>query len=504
MRRLFVIGLLCLTFAFSASAQGASPSATPNMLNLTVAVDVLFPEHVVFHGYFTLPEAGFETVTMLATQDGWIGERIELTPQDVEVINDDVVFSAYWALSENPPALFEPVSVTWEAVPVGGEPEQVTMEIIVADPRETWAVIAQEGIPVRVAVTSAHAGDIVLPRHLANVSAMVRAGGHAIPSLNIAVFPARLSLEACPLGRETENSEFPILRGSRTGLETPCDENTASILYAREQWHLRRSSATDDLTYLVTDIILRETYPQLFASESIPDWFKAGLITYFTARYSTADLATLQSLVRTNQILPLTTRPANDAAVRQLRTQQLGMVLYMVSRVGVPELMQIMARLEAGEPLATLWPDVSGKPLDAAMSAWRNWVFTDSASAIYQQLPSLEATPTPRPTATPTLTLTPTPTSTLTPTLTSTPTPTLTPSATATSPGGFAQPTAAPTLTPSASPTATVTPRPAALFDLNQTTTENAPEQGVNPLLLVSGAIWVILLIVIILIIRRR
>ena len=91
---------------------------TTEPLEVTVSADVLFPAGIAFQLSFREPTAGIRSITMTAEQQGWEGQTIDLDPADVIIDENDLSTVSYlWTVAENPPRLFEPLTITWSAKP---------------------------------------------------------------------------------------------------------------------------------------------------------------------------------------------------------------------------------------------------------------------------------------------------------------------------------------------------------------------------------------------------
>jgi hypothetical protein len=182
------------------------------------------------------------------------------------------------------------------------------------------------------------------------------------------------------------------------------------------------------------------------------------------------------------------------------RAQSYGMVLYIASQIGVPELFDLAGDLGAAETFEAAYQSAVGRPLTTLLVELERWIFTDNAATAFIYTPYLASTPTPTSTSShtpfpatstplPTETLPPTATVTVTGVLSSTPLPTR-------------------TLTPTELPsTPSVTPRPAG--SLNTATPAPVVQSSapMNDTARTAGIGAVILLVVVsigLLLMRRR
>jgi hypothetical protein len=467
--------------------ETVDPLVTNDPLEMAVAADVLFPAGVAFQVVFRGPETGLRSITMTAEQEGWAGQTIDIDPSEVDIDENGLsVLSYLWSVGENPPRLFEPLTITWSITPRGGASEVVETEIAFADSRVTWVVAETSGIPTRFAVSDTRTTVAVISAQLSSLSDLLGAGGREIPPLNVVLFPSGVNIDPCVSGDS--------LVGPLTAIEALCDSESATSLYAEQGWDVAAVTITAPVREIVVDSVVRAAYPVIFDSEDVPDWFKTGVISYLAGSFNANELDVARSASRSNSLLSELDIVPSDAKANQWRVQSIGTVVYMASQIGVVPMLEMLSRIDDGELLSDVWLDQSGQTLSAINVSWRNWIFSPRAEAAYSSLPSLAPTLTLVPTRT--ATFTPTPTSTLTPSATWTNTliPSLTPTMTPSVASGFEQPTAAPTHTPTATLRPTITPRPAVAFSL-----EDAPEEPSSPLdrsLTIIAAVAVVVVVV--------
>ena len=482
----------------TSSATETIDAADPvEPLDLAVSADVLFPAGIAFQLSFREPSAGLRSITMTAEQHGWDGQAVNIDLADVTTDEDGLSTVSYlWAVAENPPLLFAPLTITWSVTPRSGVGETVETELIFADSRVTWAIVESGDIPVLLAVAESRTTAVAARAQLTLLSELMDAGGRQVPPLNVVLFPSGVTSDPC--------AGSDILVSSQTALETPCDFETASALYTAQGWDLAAMPNALALRTLITDKIIRAVYPSLFATEEVPRWFKAGLIDYLAGSFNINELETIRSASRNNSLLSSLEIAPSAADADKWRIQSVGMVVYMASRIGVVSMLDMLGRVDDGEALSDVWLDETGQAIQVLNVSWRNWIFSAVAEAAFNAPPSLAPTPTLVPTRT--ASLTPTATSSLTPTATwtNTPIPSITPTPTPSVASGFEQPTAAPTDTPTATLHPTITPRPPVAFAL-----DNTPDDPVDPLnrpLIIAGvaAVTMVALSTLFLVFTRR
>lgn len=477
-------------------SETIDPRRTHAPLNAVINADVLFPVGVAFHVTYTRPENGVRAVTLTVAQDGWRGETIEL---DLETIQTDVngisQFDYVWHAADRPPRLFEPLTLTWTIAPTGRVAQSFEATAMFADARvPAWHVVPVDGMPVTFAAAVSRASASLIGAHLALVGRIVAHGGRTVDPVRVVVFPIGVDPDPCAAG--------PTIAGAVTTIAVECESAAAAAIYDAQGWTIRSASLSQPLQVLLTDELLRSAYPVLFASDTVPAWFKDGLRAYLAGAFSVNDLETARMAARSGALLhSLDIVPDNDAEAGQLRQQGTGVVLYMAAQVGLFRLLDVLDRLEAGEPLDVVWPSVSGQVLDALIVGWSSWIFTAQAESAYAITPSLDPTRTPIPTATDTATFTPRPTVTPSPSPTLTPTPTA--SWTPTETPVFEHPTAAPTRPPTETALPTLTPLPAESFTLEVPPDDSG--NGLSAFVIVAGVLAAIAsLAAVVALVRRR
>lgn len=473
-----------------------APEITNQPLNIDVTADILFPEGVAFRVSFNTPDTGIQSVQLRAVQSEWTGDVF--TANLADLIIDErglAVLYSLWPIPAVPPTLFETILFTWEITPRGRATESEEIEIAFADPRFSWVVEESSVAPVKFAVPESRSAVIVAQGQIASLSRFAAYAERDLEPLSAILFPSNSSWVPCRSGE--------TLIGATTGIEVPCNPESAPALYEEQGWVPLETGITETVPYVLTRAILPSVFPNLFANGQVPEWFKAGIVGYFGGLYSSNDLESVRAVSRSNLLIPsLDQVPVGESDLLRWRAQSIGGVIYMASQIGVGPLIEMIGRIDAGEPLSSVWQDVSDQQLDALSNIWRSWIFTPRGEVAYGLLPSLDPTPTPVPTRT--VTLTNTFTSTYTPTRTPTPTATLT----ATLSGGYELPTAAPTQRPTETPLPTLTPRPAEQFVLGEIPVAPASPSDNTPLLVfvlivvIGGAIGLIASVF--LMIRRR
>lgn len=481
----------------SMPTQTIDPLITPHPLDLTVTAEVLFPAGIAFHVAFRTPEAGLSSITMTAEQDAWDGETIEINPVEVHIDESGVsVFTYWWTIDENAPRLFEPLTITWAITPRGTATESAQVEVSFADSRVMWAIMESNGLPAKFAAADSRTTAAVINAQMTALSELLEAAGREIPPVNVVLFPSGVVIDPCKSG--------DILTGSQITIETSCDSERAASLYAEQGWDVAAVTSAVPMREIVVEKVVRSTYPTLFASEDVPEWFKVGLVAYLSGSFNANELEIARSASRNNSHFPSLDFVPSDAETHQWHVQSTGIVVYMASQIGVIPMLEMLDRIDSGEAMEDVWLDQSQQPLNVLNVAWRNWIFSFRAEAAYNSPPSLAPTLTLVPTRT--STFTPTATSTLTPsaTWTNTPTPSITPTMTPSVASGFEQPTAAPTQTPTATLRPSITPLPAVLFSLDETVEETPSPLDRSLAIAGTLAVLVVVLSAVFLIVSRR
>lgn len=487
--------------ALSASTTAADPTASSNgandslraaePLDIVVFTDVLFPVGFAFKVVFRHPEAGISALTMTAEQAGWVGQTRDIDLDNVYTDENGLsALSYFWEVTEDPPRLFEPLTIIWSITPRGQASQSINVETVFADDRVKWGMIGQD-TDTQFAAADSRTTAAVVSAQLNSLSELLEAGRRRMPRLNTVIFPQGIAVDPCINAK--------ALTGAQTTVEVPCAAGMADTLYARAGWDVKQVMAASNIRTLVTERIIPAAYPLLFASAEVPEWFKTGVIAYLAGSYGPSDLELVRAASRNNSMLPSLDIIPSDPAYTQWRAQSIGTVIYMASQIGVAPMLGILRHIDEGETLGDLWLARSGQALSALNAIWRSWIFSPRAESAYNMPPDLGPTLTLVPTRTPTFT--PTSTLTLTPsaTWTDTTTPSLTPTPTPSTASGFAPPTAAPTHTPTATSNPTITPLPAVGFTLERELEESpaSPDASVAIVALsaiaVLGAVFVLL-----------
>jgi hypothetical protein len=280
-------------------------------------------------------------------------------------------------------------------------------------------------------------------------------------SLNLLVYT-----DAFPPGCTQNDENQPVARGPVSGIEIPCDESLANVIFRASGYELLQSMSSNlnQIEIVVTAAMVARFYEIAWQGKAVPDWFQVGLKQFYAPNLKSSLYPTLMRMARNNGLLPL---DGSGSANNDLwQTQNYGLVLYIADQIGVPSLFRL-ANVDA-DTFAAAYQAAMGKPLSTLLNDWERWIFTDRAVAAFSFTAYQAATATP----TATRTLSPTPTATATSTVTPTFTPTVT---------GVLSATPSPTRTPTRTLTpepATRTPRPAGSLN----TPTPVPTQAVNPI----------------------
>jgi hypothetical protein len=383
-----------------------------------------------------LPASDFEQVILTISQEGWGEEIVEVDLAEIaEEGEENARFEYLWNIDpENPPALYEEITLIWTFFLVDDDRDEVINTLVYADPRTEWQMFQTDEITLAIPANRFDPQSI--RESVQAIYDLMSENSGQSASVALTVFDRRFPENSC---LETADGDSIVTTESRA--QVPCDSETIREIYAANGY-----STVEVLTGSAGEVqnaVTEALFDRLYAGASAPEWFLYGLKQFYTPTPKLNFLETSRQSVRGSRpITDMSTVPDDPARLRIWQAQSYGMVQYMAEQIGVPELFE----LAESESIEEAYESATGQSITGLITAWGNWVYTGAAERAYQYTPYLPPTPT----ITPSLTRTLTPTPTLTPTVTLTPTLTDT--------VGFT-PSPFPTDTPTLTPTLTFTPR---------------------------------------------
>ncbi len=481
MRRCCTLNLLLLMLAvllmpLPARAQDAAVTPPPDYLQ-TRRTFILFPEGIFSYYVLSRPGEDFAAFELRVTQPGWAGDETLFAPDQIVRTSDpftDVFFT--WSIpQQNPPRLFEDLTITWRFIDNSGSIGSYSVTLPFSDTRTDWTV---ESVgPLTLAVPEGRLSPALVSARLTEMVDLLRreAGAFLVP--NIAVYDSLIPADPC-----TRDAQGRSVITASDGVDASlfCSARNLERLYASAGYSVVQLAniTPDSLTRAAAELFVESAYGARWAAADVPDWFQVGLAAFVAPTDKRARLDQARSAARVgglfNDMQPVP--DVESAAYSLWSAQSYGLVLFIAEQVGVDGLFALARDLSAEQDLAAAYRARSGgESLAALIPAWQSWLFSVQAETAYQYNPYLATTPTP----TATLSATPFP-ATPTPTPTVTLTPSVTPTVT-----GVLSPTPRPPGTPTLTLTPSITPRPPTAFV--PPTAPPTPIESVGPLLLILG-----------------
>ncbi|HEX2905833.1 MAG TPA: hypothetical protein VHO69_03175 [Phototrophicaceae bacterium] len=452
MKRIFLVLVGLMVWAGAVGAQ-AEPTAQPEQNYISAwSAEVIFPEAIRFIVFVGRPVSDLSFVTLVVQPEGQTAIAIDVNAVEAAVVSEDYTELAYlWEIPANqPPRLFENMVYRWQMVDAAGDEAKIQDEFTFTDQRTTWTEPTDGPVSLVIPTAGKEALGNVMGRLYGEIQPvydlLVKNTG-VNDHVSLVVYSEDVPI--CTWNKAGD----PITVGPVSGTELPCDPAAAGPIFQASGLALVESvsNGVKDILPAVVNYLVRHFY----AWENVPDWFAAGLVSVYLPTPSGGDLLRLQSVARNGTLYSLEqmTRLPDETNEEIWQAQSYGMVLYLASQMGVPELFQLAREVQPADSFVAAFQAAAGVPVTALLPDFSRWLFTDKAAAAFGFTPYQAVTPTPTATVT----------ATTTPTLT----PSETPTATATvTPMGFVPSlTPAPTLTSSRTPTPlppSVTPRPAA------------------------------------------
>jgi hypothetical protein len=509
-----------------ALSQAAQPDQ--NFI-LSTSSEVFFPQAIRFNVILARAFTDISTASLVIQPQGQTPITISIDLEDAVVVRDPYTELAYsWTIPRaTPPHVFEEIIFTWWVVSTRDEVSELGSSMIFTDQRTAWV---QETDPTgQLSLTMPALGPSLDTAQVTSADVQVETTPEPVnassePAVSdMTTIPPSSGVEAAtpqlaftPIGPQptvdlpvsgvsrlmtdlqpvyeslsentdrdlslkllvytdafppgcTQNGENqPVARGPVSGIEIPCDESLADVIFRASGYDLLQSesSSLNQIEIVVTAAIVARFYEIAWQGKAVPDWFQVGLKQFYAPNLKSSLYPTLMRTARNNALLPLDGSGSVNANADLWQAQSYGLALYIADQIGVPGLFRL-ANVDA-DTFPVAYQTAMSKPLSTLLNEWERWIFTDRAVAAFSFTANQAATATP----TATRTLSPTPTATATSTFTPTFTPTVT---------GVLSATPSPTRTPTRTLTpepATRTPRPAGSLN----TPTPIPTPVVNPL----------------------
>lgn len=447
------------TPTFTASVT-LTPSRTPVPLPTLTAVTqtmdgvvragsatVLYPASVQFVLETMVNSEALETVSLALSGAGLEPVTINSDLTTTLISTDPAVIEYFWEVPpDNLPDLFGQLQYTWQVTTQTGETGELNGEITFNDGRFLWQEVPVGTSDAMIVAPYGVVDANSLANQLLPAYELLSTATRTSVNTNVLVYPA----EVTPLCEVNDQGESVSWTPNR-GISRPCDDALAERVITASGFDLVNGrTAREQIIRLWVD----EAYASVWRNAQIPEWFQAGLASFFdpTVKATWRDLA--MNATRTQQLFSL--EMMNQPPTREddqvlWQAQAFGMALYLFDQLGKEGLIDLSLNpLENGDFAETLHTQTGVTP-EGLISAWSTWLFSERAALVYVLTAYQPATSTPTPTST--ATITHTPTVTFTASATYTPTSALLPTNTA-------YPTVTPvdTLPP---PTPSVTPRSA-------------------------------------------
>lgn len=465
------------TAVFTQPAATLPAALTPNTLPeyvLTAESDVIYPTALASYFQFDQPKGTFISAELTLSQDGWSGETISVDYADIaDEVDGVTLFTYIWDIRPNdPPQLFEDITLTWRFITQDGDTETFVHTLLYADPRVTWQTITADNGLVELAFPSDRASSARAADLDASYALLQTSTGQLnfTPTLRLVFYDGSPSANPC----QTRSSGESISSGLEIFIELPCDPNDVFDLFYTPSGYTLIELPTmtaaavggESVEHTVVGMLFDQFYDRLWGNSgaTVPAWFREGLRHFYTSGPKLSEYETARAASRAGGALRnMENVPQESARRTQWSAQSYGMVLYMAEQLGVDGLFSLASSLSAENALADAYAEATDSTLSGLISAWSSWLFTPQAVSAYGYSPYLPTT------ATPTMTMTFTPT--ITRTFTPSRTPTITPSVT-----GILSPTPRPPTIVPPTPTPSITSRPAGSIPNPITTPTAAPE----------------------------
>jgi len=527
---LLILVVVCLLGA-PVFAQEAQPDQG---FILSTSGEVIFPQAIRFGVTLSHPLSDLATAMLAIRPEGQPPISFDVEFDSSAVVRDPYTELAYiWTIPrDNPPRLFQPLTLTWRVISRDGEIAQLESSFVFTDQRARWTQgtndSGQMSLTIPVIDRSAEISQIATAEPLAASTPLTNASaGEPVPS-DVATIPPSIGMGALtpqfaltasipqptpdfpatsavrqlldslepvydllaantgrnlsfdfliytdvlpPSCTRNESNELVAI-GPVSGTEIPCDPTLADTIFQESGYDLVQSDSgsLNRMRAALTNDLVNRYYRSAWQGKSVPEWFQFGLAQFYSPALKASYYPTLITSARTNSLLPLNAVLSSSDTELWL-AQSYGLVLFIADQIGVANLFALAD--VKGDTFADAYQAAVGKPVSRLLDDWTRWLFTDRAVQAFSFTAYQASTPTPTMTRTATPTLTPTVAATIPPSLT----PTVTGVLTAT-PLSTNTPTRTPTISPP-----TFTPRPAGSLN----TATPIPTPMVDPLSGLSG-----------------
>lgn len=510
-----LVPVTLLLFAAHANAQipPPDPSATPAAPDFIYGwgTEVLFPAAVRFDLTLNRPLNEITALTLAIQIPGRAPITVSPNPASIATFNGDFTDLSYvWEVPPgDPPPYLETVTYNWLVTTSRDAAAPVPGSFYYTDNRSTWTEWQSEDGVLRLIVPEGAPDPDSIYRRISPVYALLaETTGTTVPNFAYILFSDDLPSNPC---MPDDAGNFTLF-DSVTSRSFACDEGLVNAAYGQAgvQPLQMDSLASGALTERIVREMVGAFYAPIWASDGVPDWFRAGMTRFYQPEAALEDLGILREAERNNRLFNLNALRTLDEGEDELlwQAQSYGYVVYLARLIGVPALLDLSVSAASTESFAAAYENAVGRPIDTLLPNFRNWIYTSEAESDFLLTPYLAATPTPTPSRTPTP-FPPTETYTPTPTFTPTFTPTLTPTPTVT---GVLTDTPLPSLTPTITTTArppTITPRPAgSLRNTDTAAAEDSNDDAIPPVAIGAVAaifvVFALLTVVYLRMLRRR
>lgn len=449
--RIIAIVLCVCVFAQPMLSQDETEEAFSEGFIFKWSAEAIFPMGVLFNASFLRPVGDISSINLTIQLEGEAAVTESVSFDEPVNTGDNFTDIAFvWEFPpDRIPRLFRYINFEWEALDIRGDRTIARDRFIFSDQRVEWEQSEDPAGFINLTVRADGPSPAQIRQNIQLAYNLISANVGRVQPLNILLYDADLPSSGCT--RDSSNDLVAAAPVSDVAL--PCNPLRAATIFRRSgfDWvQVRRSGASGTTAGAIIGLFTQRFYEPLWLEKAVPDWFKVGLVQFYSPASKSVLLGAVRSAARNSKLYELAEMTSERVGDELWPAQSYAMVMYIADRIGVDSLFQL-ANLRSAESFAQAYESTVGQSASALLPNLSRWIFTSAAESAFTYSPYQPATPTPTPTAT----LTPT----AIPSATPTETPTLTPSVT-----GVLSATPTLTRTPSRTPTLpppSVTPRPA-------------------------------------------
>ena len=413
-------------------AQEGEP--TPEVVPLIYGYqqETVFPVLVRFYLGTNSPIAELASVILTVSQDSGLEETIPLDLQRDLVFSEGAVsnFKYDWELLTHSGLVpFQPVHYRWEVQTTTGDVESAERTFDFRDNASgQWYIAGQP--PLILHWQSSRLAGSRLWDELMAAYGRLNSDTERVPLFEFAIYEQ--GAKFCQQVKDTETDVVRLVVTSSDGTEFPCSADMYRKAYSAGGITMlqRKSFGFSEVQDMLVDSIVSETYTLLWGDWPVPAWYLSGLSFIYHLHPGLSALEVVRAAARTDALLLLTdmqSSPPDDVLFDQRTLWESSsylMVLYLADQYGADAPFALAREIrQASTGFDGALSAITGGDQQALWTAWKRWLFTESAARAAGWMPYLPTTPTP--TTTPTATSVP-PTRTVTPTSTITQVPTST------------------------------------------------------------------------------